>query len=269
MWLGEQITQYGIGNGVSIIIFAGIVAGLPTLIGQGYLAKDQFFGLAAYLVIALLITVLIVIFTEAHRRIPVQYAKTVIKSGRVYRQSGASHIPLRVNTAGMIPLIFASALVIFPGTIASYFMAPTGSDTNFWNSIYNVFNPNTSLPEGFIYWALFFLLTIAFAFFYTMVVFEQQDLPGTLQKQGGFIPGIRPGKQTANYLNAVIRNITWGGALFLALVAVFPFIAKHITGVQTLQLSSFGMLIVVGVVLDTMKQLEAQLVMRRYEGFIK
>ena len=269
VWLGEQITQYGIGNGVSIIIFAGIVAGLPTLIGQGYLAKDQFFGLAAYLIIALVITVLIVIFTEAHRRIPVQYAKTVIKSGRVYRQSGASHIPLRVNTAGMIPLIFASALVIFPGTIASYFMNPAGTDPNFANTIYNWFNPNTSLPVGFFYWVLFFLLTIAFAFFYTMVVFEQQDLPGTLQKQGGFIPGIRPGKQTATYLNAVIRNITWGGALFLALVAIFPFIAKHITGVQTLQLSSFGMLIVVGVVLDTMKQLEAQLVMRRYEGFIK
>ncbi len=269
VWLGEQITQYGIGNGVSIIIFAGIVAGLPQLIGQGFLAREQFFGLAAYLLFALGITILIVIFTEAHRRIPVQYAKTVIKSGRMYRQSGASHIPLRVNTAGMIPLIFASALVIFPGTIASYFANPAGADPNFANTLVNWFNPNADLPIGLFYWGLFFLMTIAFAFFYTMVVFEQQDLPGTLQKQGGFIPGIRPGKQTATYLNTVIRNITWGGALFLAAVAIFPFIAKSITGVQTLQLSSFGMLIVVGVVLDTMKQLEAQLVMRRYEGFIK
>ncbi len=269
VWLGEQITQYGIGNGVSIIIFAGIVSGLPQLVGQSFLARDQILGLVAYLLIALGITVLIVIFTEAHRRIPVQYAKTVIKSGRMYRQSGASHIPLRVNTAGMIPLIFASALVIFPGTIASYFMNPAGSDPNFWNSIYNWFNPSADLPVGLFYWGMFFILTIAFAFFYTMVVFEQQDLPGTLQKQGGFIPGIRPGKQTATYLNAVIRNITWGGALFLATVAVFPFIAQNATGVQTLQISSFGMLIVVGVVLDTMKQLEAQLVMRRYEGFIK
>ena len=269
VWLGEQITQYGIGNGVSIIIFAGIVAGLPQLIGEGVLARDQFIALAAYLLIALATTVIIVIFTEAHRRIPVQYAKTVIKSGRMYRQSGASHIPLRVNTAGMIPLIFASALVIFPGTIASYFAAPTGSDPNFANTLVNWFNPNADLPIGLFYWVLFFLMTIAFAFFYTMVVFEQQDLPGTLQKQGGFIPGIRPGKQTATYLNAVIKNITWGGALFLATVAVMPFIAKQATGIQTLQLSSFGMLIVVGVVLDTMKQLEAQLVMRRYEGFIK
>ncbi|MDV2989828.1 MAG: preprotein translocase subunit SecY [Dehalogenimonas sp.] len=269
VWLGEQITQYGIGNGVSIIIFAGIVAGLPQLIGQGFLAQDQFLGLAVYALIALATTILIVIFTEAHRRVPVQYAKTVIKSGRMYRQSGASHIPLRVNTAGMIPLIFASALIIFPGTVASYFANPAGTDPNFANTIVNWFSPSAELPIGLFYWGMFFLLTMAFAFFYTMIVFQQQDLPGTLQKQGGFIPGIRPGKMTSNYLNGVIRNITWAGALFLATVAVMPFLAREITSVQTLQLSSFGMLIVVGVVLDTMKQLEAQLVMRRYEGFIK
>ncbi|MGI2335799.1 MAG: preprotein translocase subunit SecY [Dehalogenimonas sp.] len=269
VWLGEQITHYGIGNGVSIIIFAGIVAGLPQLVGQGFLAQDQFLGLAIYAVIALATTVLIVIFTEAHRRVPVQYAKTVIKSGRMYRQSGASHIPLRVNTAGMIPLIFASALIIFPGTVASYFANPTGTDPNFANTIVNWFSPSAELPIGLFYWGMFFLLTMAFAFFYTMIVFQQQDLSGTLQKQGGFIPGIRPGKMTSNYLNGVIRNITWAGALFLATVAVMPFLAREVTNVQTLQLSSFGMLIVVGVVLDTMKQLEAQLVMRRYEGFIK
>ena len=269
VWLGEQITHYGIGNGVSIIIFAGIVAGLPELIGQSFLAQDQLLGLAVYALIALATTAVIVIFTEAHRRVPVQYAKTVIKSGRMYRQSGASHIPLRVNTAGMIPLIFASALIIFPGTVASYFASPTGTDPNFANTIVNWFSPNADLPIGIFYWGMFFLLTVAFAFFYTMIVFQQQDLPGTLQKQGGFIPGIRPGKQTSNYLNFVIRNITWGGALFLGSVAIMPFFAREITGVLTLQLSAFGMLIVVGVVLDTMKQLEAQLVMRRYEGFIK
>ncbi|TFG44739.1 MAG: preprotein translocase subunit SecY, partial [Dehalococcoidia bacterium] len=251
VWLGEQITHYGIGNGVSIIIFAGIVAGLPELIGQGFLAQDQFLGLAVYAILALATTVLIVIFTEAHRRVPVQYARTVIKSGRMYRQSGASHIPLRVNTAGMIPLIFASALIIFPGTVASYFASPTGTDPNFANTIVNWFSPNADLPIGIFYWGMFFLLTVAFAFFYTMIVFQQQDLPGTLQKQGGFIPGIRPGKQTSNYLNFVIRNITWGGALFLGSVAIMPFFAREITGVLTLQLSAFGMLIVVGVVLDT------------------
>jgi preprotein translocase subunit SecY len=133
----------------------------------------------------------------------------------------------------------------------------------------NLFNPNAEFPMALFYWGLYFLLTVGFAFFYTMVIFGQQDLPGTLQRQGGFIPGIRPGKHTADYLNQVIKRITWAGALFLAMVAVTPFLAREITNVQVIQLSSLGLLIVVGVVLDTMKQIEAQLVMRRYEGFIK
>ena len=267
MWLGELITSYGIGNGISIIIFAGIVSGLPEMIGQGFLAKGNFWGLAFYIIIALATAVLIVIFTEAHRRIPVQFAKSVFRGGRMYRQSGSTHIPLRVNTAGMIPLIFAMSIVIFPGIIASYFANP--AEPGFADTIMQLFNPNAPLPLGIFYWGLYFLLTVAFAFFYTMVIFEQQDLPSVLQRQGGFIPGIRPGKQTADYLHNVINHITWAGAIFLALVAVMPFLAREITNVQVLQLSSMGMLIVVGVVLDTMKQLEAQLVMRRYEGFIK
>ena len=269
VWLGEQITQYGIGNGVSIIIFAGIVAALPETIGSGFLAKEQFVGLSVYVLIAIATAVVIVIFTEAHRRIPVQYAKTVVKSGRMYRQSGSSHMPLRVNTAGMIPLIFAMAFVTVPGVIASYFANPSGEDPNFANTIVNLFNPSAALPEGLLYWGLYFVLVVGFAFFYTFVVFQQQDMPGVLQRQGGFIPGIRPGKQTKTYLDGVIGHITWAGALFLAIVAIVPFLAREITDVQVIQLSSFGMLIVVGVVLDTMKQLEAQLVMRRYEGFIK
>jgi len=269
VWLGELISEYGIGNGISIIIFAGIVAGLPEMIGRGFLAKEQFGGLAFYVLIALITTVVIVIFTEAHRRIPVQYARSVFRSGRMYKQSGETHIPLRVNTAGMIPLIFAMSLVMFPGVIASYFANPIGTDPNLANHIMNLFNPNAALPMGLFYWGLYFLLTVAFAFFYTMVIFQQQDLPGVLQRQGGFIPGIRPGRHTADYLNQVIKRITWGGALFLALVAVMPFVAREITNVQVIQLSSMGLLIVVGVALDTMKQMEAQLVMRRYEGFIK
>lgn len=271
IWLGEQITQYGIGNGISIIIFAGIVAGLPEMIGRGILAQEQgqVMGLIVFIIIGLATTILIVIFTEAHRRIPVQYAKSVFRGGRMYRQSGSTHIPLRVNTAGMIPLIFAMAIVIFPGIIASYFANPTGMDPNLANHIQNIFNPSTALPLGLVYWVLFFLFVVGFAFFYTKVIFAQQDLPGVLQRQGGFIPGIRPGKQTASYLNGVINRITWGGALFLAFVAIMPFVAREITNVQVIQMSSFGMLIVVGVVLDTMKQMEAQLVMRRYEGFLK
>jgi len=269
VWLGELITEYGIGNGISIIIFGGIVSGLPEMIGRGFLAKGQFGGLAGYILIALITTVVIVIFTEAHRRIPVQYAKSIFRGGRMYKQSGSTHIPLRVNTAGMIPLIFAMSLVIFPGIVASYMANPAGAEPNLANFIVNLFNPNAALPMGLFYWGIYFVLVIAFAFFYTMVIFQQQDLPNTLQRQGGFIPGIRPGKHTADYLNAVIKRITWAGALFLALVAVMPFLAREITNVQVIQLSSMGLLIVVGVVLDTMKQLEAQLVMRRYEGFIK
>lgn len=268
VWLGELITEHGIGNGISIIIFGGIVAGLPEMIGQGFLAKGQFGGLAVYVLIALATILVIVIFTEAHRRIPVQYAKSIFRGGRMYKQSGSTHIPLRVNTAGMIPLIFAMSIVIFPGMIASYFAGPE-SAPNFANSIMNWFNPNAEFPMALFYWGLYFLLTVGFAFFYTMVIFQQQDLPGTLQRQGGFIPGIRPGKHTADYLNQVIKRITWAGALFLAMVAVTPFLAREITDVQVIQLSSLGLLIVVGVVLDTMKQIEAQLVMRRYEGFIK
>ncbi len=267
VWLGELITEHGIGNGISIIIFGGIVAGLPTLIGQGFLAKGQLTGLGFYIIIILVTILVIVIFTEAHRRIPVQYAKSVVRSGRRYRQSGSTHIPLRVNTAGMIPLIFAMSLVLFPGILASYFANPV--DPNFANQIVSLFDPNAALPMGLFYWGLFFILVIGFAFFYTMVIFQQQNLPGVLQRQGGFIPGIRPGKHTASYLNSVIKRITWAGALFLAAVAIMPFVAREITNVQVIQLSSFGMLIVVGVALDTMKQLEAQLAMRRYEGFIK
>jgi preprotein translocase subunit SecY len=269
VWLGERITEHGIGNGISIIIFAGIVAGLPEMIQSGFLAKENFGGLAIYIIIALATTVFIVYFIEAHRRIPVQYSRSVFRGGRMYRQAGSTHIPLRVNTAGMIPLIFAMSLVIFPGVVANYFAAPVGADPNFANWIVDLFNPNAALPLGLFYWGLYFLLTVGFAFFYTMVIFEQQDLPNTLQRQGGFIPGIRPGAHTKEYLDGVIKRITWAGALFLAVVAVIPFVAREVTDVQVIQLSSMGMLIVVGVVLDTMKQMEAQLVMRRYEGFIK
>ena len=267
VWLGELITEYGIGNGISIIIFGGIVAGLPEMIGQGFLAREQFAGLSVYVLLVVLTIAVIVIFTEAHRRIPVQYAKSVFRSGRMYRQSGTTHIPLRVNSAGMIPLIFAMSLVIFPSIVASYFSNPV--EPNFANMIMDLFRPNAPLPLGLFYWGLYFIMAVAFAFFYTMIIFQQQDLPGVLQRQGGFIPGIRPGKTTATYLNGVINRITWGGALFLGCVAVMPFVARQITNVQVIQLSSLGLIIMVGVVLDTMKQLEAQLVMRRYEGFIR
>jgi preprotein translocase subunit SecY len=265
VWLGELITERGIGNGISIIIFGGIVAGVPGIVGRGIVDAQAGNpgGLIAYIILALAMLVLIVVFVEAHRRIPVQYARSTFRSGRMYRQSGSTYIPLRVNTAGMIPLIFALAMMQLPGTISSFFMGPA-DDPNFWNTIYNIFQSDTVLYQG-----LYFALVIGFAFFYTMVIFEQMNLPQTLQQQSGFIPGVRPGKTTADYLNRVIRRITFGGALFLALVAIMPFIAKEITGVTALVLQSTAMLIAVGVALDTMKQLESQLTMRRYEGFLK
>jgi len=266
VWLGELITERGVGNGISIIIFGGIVVDLPSIVGRGIVAAiaGSPGGLIAYIVITLAMVVLIVIFVEAHRRIPVQYARSTFRSGRMYRQSGSTYIPLRVNTAGMIPLIFAIALMQLPGTIATYFMNPTTENPNFWNTIYNAFQSNTA-----IYNVLYFALVIGFTLFYTMVIFEQMNLPQTLQQQGGFVPGVRPGKATADYLNGIIRRITFGGAFFLAIVAIIPFIATSITSATDLGIRSTAMLIAVGVALDTMKQLEAQLTMRRYEGFLK
>jgi preprotein translocase subunit SecY len=265
VWLGELITERGVGNGISIIIFGGIVTDLPQIVGRGIVAAvaGNPGGLIAYIILTLAMVVLIVIFVEAHRRIPVQYARSTFRSGRMYRQSGSTYIPLRVNTAGMIPLIFAIALMQLPGTIATYFMDTTGQNPNFWNTIWNVFQANTAVYNG-----LYFALVIGFAIFYTMVIFEQMNLPQTLQQQSGFIPGVRPGKATADYLNGIIKRITFGGALFLAVVAIIPFIAQNISGVN-LVIQSTAMLIAVGVALDTMKQLEAQLTMRRYEGFLK
>ncbi|MBM3118819.1 MAG: preprotein translocase subunit SecY [Chloroflexi bacterium] len=269
IWLGELITERGIGNGVSIIIFGGIVSGLPEMIGRGFIARENLVGLIAFIILALAIVVFIVIFIEGHRRIPVQYARTAFRGARMYRQTGSTYIPLRVNTAGMIPLIFAISLMIFPATIASYFASPQGQDPNFASKIMTWFSPDAALPMGLFYWVLYFVMVVAFTFFYTMVIFEQMDLARTLQRQGGFIPGVRPGKPTTDYLNKVINRLTWGGAFYLALVAVSPFLIRELTDVAVLTLSSTGILIVVGVALDTMKQIEAQLTMRRYEGFLK
>ncbi|MDP2952384.1 MAG: preprotein translocase subunit SecY, partial [Chloroflexota bacterium] len=270
VWLGERITENGIGNGVSIIIFGGIVASLPRMIGQalatGPSPVERLFniGLITFVILGVLTVAGIVFFTEAQRRIPVQYSRSLFRGGRMYKSAGASHIPMRVNSAGMIPLIFAISIMIFPGTIASYFVGGAGWVAGTARVVQDFFSPN-----NFYYWAIYFLLVVGFTFFYAIVIFQQQSLADSLQKNGGFIPGIRPGKPTDQYLNRVITRITWGGALFLGVVAVMPFFASQATNVVALQLSSTSLLIVVGVVLDTMRQLEAQLLMRHYEGFIK
>jgi preprotein translocase subunit SecY len=268
VWLGELITEKGIGNGLSIIIFGGIVATLPQIVGQGFLLRDQVFSLALLVAIGLGIVYLIVFFNEAQRRIPVQYGRSVFRGGRMYRQSGATHIPLRVNSAGMIPLIFAFSILILPPTVASYFVDPasTGIVSRVASTIADTLN-----PSGVTYWVLIFIFVVVFAFFYTLVVFNQQNLAENLQKNGGFIPGIRPGRPTHEYLFRVLIRITWGGALFLGVVAVLPFVAGQVTNLPaaTSIISSTSLLIMVGVALDTMRQLEAQLLMRNYEGFLR
>ncbi|MBI2965153.1 MAG: preprotein translocase subunit SecY [Chloroflexi bacterium] len=268
VWLGELITEKGIGNGLSIIIFGGIVATLPQIVGQGFLLRDQVFSLALLVVIGLGIVYLIVFFNEAQRRIPVQYGRSVFRGGRMYRQSGATHIPLRVNSAGMIPLIFAFSILILPPTVASYFVDPasTGIVSRVATTIRDTLD-----PSGVTYWVLIFIFVVVFAFFYTLVVFNQQNLAENLQKNGGFIPGIRPGRPTHEYLFRVLIRITWGGALFLGVVAVLPFVAGQVTNLPaaTSIISSTSLLIMVGVALDTMRQLEAQLLMRNYEGFLR
>jgi preprotein translocase subunit SecY len=270
VWLGELITENGIGNGVSLIIFGGIVAGLPTMLPNIAGSSVGFFGIGALLAIGLILLFAIVFMQEAQRRIPVQYARSVFRSGRMYRQSGQSHIPLRVNSAGMIPLIFAFSLVIFPSYAANYINSATESGFLHEASqlIMDWFSPQNQQASP-VFIITVFLLVVAFSFFYTLVVFQQQNLAENLQKQGGFIPGIRPGRPTAEYIMRVLVRITWAGAIFLGLVAVVPYLATSFTDVQSLTLSSTGLIIVVGVVLDTMRQLEAQLMMRNYEGFIR
>jgi preprotein translocase subunit SecY len=275
VWLGEQIQERGIGNGVSMIIFAGIVAGLPGLIIQAFTTVElggieQIIGLVSFLAIALGTIVGIVLMHEGQRRIPVQYAKRV-RGNRVYGGQ-SSHIPLKVNMAGMIPLIFAQSIIIFPGTIASYAcpeqIAPPGAGV--FKQIacftYQTFSPQYG-GGTLVYSIALFVLVYFFTYFYTKVIFDQQNIPEMLQRNGGFIPGIRPGKRTEEYLDQVVSRITRIGALFLGIVAILPFITQQLTGVP-IGLGATALLIVVGVAVDTMRQLEAQLVMRNYEGFI-
>lgn len=264
VWLGELITEQGIGNGMSLIIFAGIISKLPSSIAQSFASGIGVLSVFGLGLIGIAMVGAIIYINEGQRRIMVQYAKR-IRGNRVFGGS-STYIPLRVNSSGMIPLIFAMSIMLIPGTLATYFTAAEpGLVRTVAEFVAKVFSSNSV-----VYWVLYFWLVVGFTYFYTAVVFQQQNLPETLQKQGGFIPGIRAGRPTADYLNRVLNRITLLGAVFLGVVAVAPYVAGLIvgdSGVTTL--SSTGILIVVGVVLDTMKQLEAQLMMRQYEGFIR
>jgi preprotein translocase subunit SecY len=265
-WLGELITENGIGQGISIIIFGGILARLPTQVLQMFQGGSGpgIFSIALFVALGLATVVGIVLINEGQRRIPVHYSRSIMRGGRMMRQAGSSFIPLRVNSAGMIPLIFALSIMSFPAIVSGFF---TAASTPWLRDIalfvYGFFQQNT-LQYSLIY----FFMVVLFTFFYTSVQFSQQRIAENLQKQGGSVPGIRPGPNTDRFLNTVVNRITVAGALFLGLVAIAPFLASVITTVNALLFSSTALLIVVGVAIDTMKQLEAQLLMRRYEGFI-
>ena len=265
VWLGELITEKGIGNGTSMIIFAGIVSGVPGLIPAITGSSVGFFGLFLLGLIVLAAVASIVFFQEAQRRVPVQYSRTQFRGGRQYRQQGATHIPLRVLSAGMVPIIFAYSIMLFPSFIGETLATSTSGTTNrLANILTDVFG-----SQNHWYYLIVFLFVVLFTYFYTLVTYTQQNLAENLQKQGGFIPGIRPGRPTHDYITRVLVRITAAGALFLGFIAVMPYFVTFITDVQALTISGTGLLIVVGVVLDTMKQLEAQLMMRNYSGFIR
>jgi len=261
MWIGELISEKKIGNGISLLIFAGIVSSLPTHITQAFQTFDQvqLTSLIAFGAVAILTVVGVVIINEGQRNIPVQYARQ-IRGNRAYGGTN-SHLPLRVNMAGVIPIIFAISVVMFPPMIAQYFQhAKTAWIANFSAWTIQMFN------DQLVYAILYFVLVFIFTYFYTEVIFHPENIAENLQKQGGFIPGIRPGKHTSDYLSGTTYKIILIGALFLAVIAVLPLIVKAFTGIQSLAIGGTSILIVVSVVIETVKQIQAQLTMREYDG---
>jgi len=260
MWLGELITEKGLGNGVSLLIFAGIVSGLPLALRQELFTftPERLPTLIAFAVVSLVVIAGVVIITEGQRNIPVSYAKR-IRGMRMY--GGVStHLPLRVNQAGVIPIIFAVSIILFPGLIGSFLATiPNDIVQRVSQFLLTVFN------NQLIYGAVYFVLVFVFTYFYTAVTFDPQAIADNLQKQGGFILGIRPGRPTSEYLARILNRITLAGALFLGAIAVLPLIVQSTFNVQALQLGGTALLIVVSVVIETMKQVNAQLVMREYE----
>lgn len=263
VWLGELVTERGVGNGISILIFAGIVGRLPVLVGQSLTATtaQQSINLLIFLGVGLFVIAAIVFMNEATRKITVYYARRV-RGNKIYGGQ-STHLPLRLNQAGVIPIIFAVSLVLLPSLIANYLNAsPNVRLQDIAQSITLWFTPTSLLYNG-----LYFALVLGFTFFYTAVVFNPKKIAEEIQKHGGFIPGIRPGTPTASYLSYVLSRITLVGAVFLGLVAVMPNIAGASTGVETLLLGGTGILIVVSVVLETIRSVEAQLVSRNYDQF--
>ena len=259
MWIGELISEKKIGNGISLLIFAGIVSGLPSVIRSiEVLDATQIMNIAVFVAIAILTIILVVFMTEGQRNIPVSYARQV----RGVRMMGGvnTHLPLRVNQGGVIPIIFAISVVLFPPTIAQFFaQAKTPAIAEAAQAVIAFFGNNIA------YGIFYFVAVVAFTFFYSAVVFKPEQVAENLQKQGGFVPGIRPGKQTADYLQSIVNRINLPAALFLAAIAVLPLAVQFFTQIQTLAIGGTSLLIVVSVVIETFKQIDAQLSMRDYE----
>lgn len=271
MWLGEQMTQYGIGNGTSLIIFAGIISGLvggiQTLLNSTG-AYDSMWGKFAFVAIVLVLLLLIVAVVwvqKAERRIPVQYAKRVV--GRKMYGGQSTHIPIALSMSGVMPIILAMSILMFPAMIIN--LVTKGNPQGIWYAIYNLCNNSVNSGIGYTvgYCIIYSLLIIGFTFFYTIIVFNPVEVANNLKKNGGFIPGIRAGKPTVDYLSNVLNKITIFGAVFIAFIAIFPVIVQKATGI-TIGFGGTALLIVVGVALETIKQLEAQLVMKHYKGFL-
>jgi preprotein translocase subunit SecY len=269
LWIGEIISEYSIGNGISLIIFAGIVAQLPTSLQQiwvnitdsaGRLTSSGLLSVLGYSVIAIIVIGGIVLVTEAQRNIPVSYAKRV-RGNKLYGGVN-THLPLRINQAGVIPIIFAISILLFPGLIANFFQ---NARTEFIATAAK--NINTFFQNQTYYGIMYFVLVVAFTYFYTAIVFNPDEISENIQRQGGFVPGLRPGRQTAEFLYKVLNRITLAGAIFLGLIAVLPYIIQSFTSTQSLTLGGTGILIVVSVVIEVMKQVKAQMVMRDYENF--
>ena len=264
MWLGELITENGIGNGISILIFAGILARLPVTFGQTATIFNQqnAFNIILVAVMAVVVIAAVVVINEAHRRVPVQYARRV-RGDRSYG-GGSSFLPIRINQAGVIPIIFAVSIILLPGMLATFFAsAANPAIANLATQVRDLFN-NTTFYSG-----LYFALVLLFTYFYTGITFQPNKIADDLRKYGGFIPGIRPGIATSDYLGYIINRITLVGGIFLGAIAILPFVSQGVTNISTLAIGGTGLLIVVSVVLETAKQLESQLVMRSYEGFLR
>lgn len=262
MWLGELISERHIGNGVSLIIFAGIVSRLPQSVRNTFVAFDNtmVLNLIIFAIIALVTIAVVVLITEGTRNIPISYARHMV--GQKSIGGVTTHLPLRVNQAGVIPIIFAISVIVFPPMIAQFFLhSSVGWVAGSSQWIIDVFKGQ------WFYGIFYFLMVVFFTYFYTSVIFKPPQIAENLQKQGGFIPGIRPGRHTADYLGMVMTRIILAGALFLGLVAVLPLIVGPITGIVTVSLGGTSLLITVAVVIETVKQIDAQLVMRDYEGF--